>query len=292
MELNNIRNRNFVYEGQVLALASSARAAPPVEAEVPVEVVASAPAPEPAAVAEAAEPASEREAEEIGPTLVPGTQAADVGRSERLLGRTTTTRSACRRPRRSATTPNGWTCAPASCASSTACRSPRRSSIGRKVKLRFLQGHAGSVRSAARGVPPAAAGSVLHAVPHQGHRDARDQVGRVDLGARAAALQHSDLAAAPVQPGSRSRRRSSPGTKLVIPIVEPTGCRGARRRHEMLRLALGSRSSLLCSGCMTRAALRRPEARARRGRAHQRRPALHRRLAADGHPAAGRRPQL
>jgi membrane-bound lytic murein transglycosylase D len=77
MELNNIRNRNFLYEGQVLALASSARAAPPVEAEVPVEVVASAPVPEPTAETEAAEPVSEREAEEIGPALVPGTQAAD-----------------------------------------------------------------------------------------------------------------------------------------------------------------------------------------------------------------------
>ena len=77
MELNNIRNRNFLYEGQVLALAKSARAAPPVEAEVPVEVVASAPVPEPEAETEAAEPVSEREAEEIGPSLVAGTQAAD-----------------------------------------------------------------------------------------------------------------------------------------------------------------------------------------------------------------------
>jgi membrane-bound lytic murein transglycosylase D len=77
MELNDIRNRNFLYEGQVLALAKAARAAPPVEAEVPVEVVASAPVPEPAAETEAAEPTSEREAEEIGPALVAGTQAAD-----------------------------------------------------------------------------------------------------------------------------------------------------------------------------------------------------------------------
>jgi membrane-bound lytic murein transglycosylase D len=77
MELNDIRNRNFLYEGQVLALARSARAAPPVEAEVPVEVVASAPVPEPAADTEAAEPTSEREAEEIGPALVAGTQAAE-----------------------------------------------------------------------------------------------------------------------------------------------------------------------------------------------------------------------
>ena len=77
MELNNIRNRNFLYEGQVLALASSARAAPPVEAEVPVEVVAAAPVAEPAEDTEAAEPTSEREAEEIGPALVAGTQAAE-----------------------------------------------------------------------------------------------------------------------------------------------------------------------------------------------------------------------
>jgi membrane-bound lytic murein transglycosylase D len=77
MELNDIRNRNFLYEGQVLALASSARAAPPVEAEVPIDVVASAKVPEPAEDTEAAEPVSEREAEEIGPALVAGTQAAD-----------------------------------------------------------------------------------------------------------------------------------------------------------------------------------------------------------------------
>ena len=75
MELNNIRNRNYIFEGQVLALAATARAAPPVEAEVPVEVVP-APVSEPAAVAEASEPESEREAAEIGPSLVPGTQAA------------------------------------------------------------------------------------------------------------------------------------------------------------------------------------------------------------------------
>lgn len=77
MELNNIRNRNFVYEGQVLALADSARAAPPVEAQVTVDNVVLVPPVEPSAqVAEAAEPVSEREAEEISPALVPGTQAA------------------------------------------------------------------------------------------------------------------------------------------------------------------------------------------------------------------------
>jgi membrane-bound lytic murein transglycosylase D len=75
MELNNIKNRNFVYEGQVLALAASARAAPPVESQVPVENIVPVPA-EPVSVAEAEEPTSEREAEEFGPTLVPGIQAA------------------------------------------------------------------------------------------------------------------------------------------------------------------------------------------------------------------------
>jgi membrane-bound lytic murein transglycosylase D len=76
MELNNVRNRNFVYEGQVLALADSARAAPPVEAQVPVDSVVVVPSSAPIIAAEAAEPVSEREAEEMGPSLVPGTQAA------------------------------------------------------------------------------------------------------------------------------------------------------------------------------------------------------------------------
>lgn len=77
MELNNIRNRNFVYEGQVLALADSARVAPPAEAQVTVDNVVVVPPVEPSAqVAETVEPISEREAEEISPALVPGTQAA------------------------------------------------------------------------------------------------------------------------------------------------------------------------------------------------------------------------
>lgn len=74
MEINSIRNRNFVYEGQVLALSQAARVAPPAEAKVPVETAT--PPPEPMAVAETAEPVSEREAEELGPALVPGMQAA------------------------------------------------------------------------------------------------------------------------------------------------------------------------------------------------------------------------
>jgi membrane-bound lytic murein transglycosylase D len=75
MEMNNIRNRQFIYEGQVLALAQSARAKPPVEAEVPVATIATVS--QPPGEAESAEPVSEREAEEIGPALVPGTQAAN-----------------------------------------------------------------------------------------------------------------------------------------------------------------------------------------------------------------------
>lgn len=76
MELNSIRNRNFLYEGQVLVLQAAARVAPPMEAEVAVEVPAAATAPESVAVAEAAEPESEQEADELGPTLLPGAQAA------------------------------------------------------------------------------------------------------------------------------------------------------------------------------------------------------------------------
>ena len=73
MELNNIRNRNFVYEGQVLALQASARVAPPVEAQVPVDnVVPHAALAEVARSQEAAEPASEKEAEELGPDAVAG----------------------------------------------------------------------------------------------------------------------------------------------------------------------------------------------------------------------------
>lgn len=74
MELNSVRNRNFLYEGQVLALAASARAAAPAEAETPIETPA-APPPETVAAAES-EPVSEGEAEAVGPALVPGTQAA------------------------------------------------------------------------------------------------------------------------------------------------------------------------------------------------------------------------
>lgn len=78
MELNSIRNRNFIYEGQVLALAASARVAPP-ETEVPVETVAAAVVtPDLAEALAEAEPVSEREAEELGPALVPGAVQASA----------------------------------------------------------------------------------------------------------------------------------------------------------------------------------------------------------------------
>jgi len=82
MELNSIRNRSFIYEGQVLALSAEARVAPPAEAKVPVEPAVVATPAEVVAVAaaeaaaEAAEPVTEKEAEDLGPTLVPGMQAA------------------------------------------------------------------------------------------------------------------------------------------------------------------------------------------------------------------------
>ena len=76
MELNNIRNRNFVHEGQVLALVDSPSKESDAETDVPVDSVVVAPSSAPLIAAESAEPVSEREAEEMGPALVPGTQAA------------------------------------------------------------------------------------------------------------------------------------------------------------------------------------------------------------------------
>lgn len=76
MELNSIRDRHFIYEGQVLALTSAARAEPPVEATVPVDSAATLAATTAAAEAEFAEPQSQGEADAIGPTLVPGVHTA------------------------------------------------------------------------------------------------------------------------------------------------------------------------------------------------------------------------
>ncbi len=78
MELNGIRERNFIYEGQVLATTQAASAAAvPDSAAVVQAVVEIASAPTgPTAATEAAEPTSEGEADVFGPTLVPGIQAA------------------------------------------------------------------------------------------------------------------------------------------------------------------------------------------------------------------------
>jgi membrane-bound lytic murein transglycosylase D len=78
MELNGIRERNFIYEGQVLSITQAASAAAvPNSAALVQAVVEIASAPQgPTAATEAAEPTSEGEAEDFGPTLVPGVQAA------------------------------------------------------------------------------------------------------------------------------------------------------------------------------------------------------------------------
>jgi len=77
MRLNNIKQRNSIYEGQVLAMdaqeASSAPAVAPITA--PEATVAAVAEPKPST--EAAEPISRMEAEDLGPTLVPGAQTAD-----------------------------------------------------------------------------------------------------------------------------------------------------------------------------------------------------------------------
>ena len=78
MALNGIRERNFIYEGQVLSITQAASvAAAPDAAAVVQAVVEIGSAPQgPTAATEAAEPTSEGEAEAFGPTLVPGVQAA------------------------------------------------------------------------------------------------------------------------------------------------------------------------------------------------------------------------
>jgi len=78
MELNGIRERNFIYEGQVLSITQAARAAAvPASAAVVQAALEEASAPQGSTAAtEAAEPTSEGEADAFGPTLVPGVQAA------------------------------------------------------------------------------------------------------------------------------------------------------------------------------------------------------------------------
>jgi membrane-bound lytic murein transglycosylase D len=78
MRLNNIKQRNSIYEGQALALTAQEAAATPDEPPItpPAATVAEVATPPPST--EAAEPVSRSEAEELGPTLVPGAQTADT----------------------------------------------------------------------------------------------------------------------------------------------------------------------------------------------------------------------
>jgi len=76
MQLNNIKQSDFIYEGQVLALDSEAASTDPLPSPVTPAPAVVAAVSTPPPVTEAAEPTSRREAEELGPTLVPGAQTA------------------------------------------------------------------------------------------------------------------------------------------------------------------------------------------------------------------------
>lgn len=79
-KLNELRSADFIYPGQVLAVTRVGAAARPEEAPVepPAATVAAVKAAdERAAATEKAEPVTEGEAENLGPTLAPGVQAAD-----------------------------------------------------------------------------------------------------------------------------------------------------------------------------------------------------------------------
>ncbi len=77
MRLNNIEQRNNIYEGQVLAMDAQEAATATAETPTmpPPETVAEVAALTP--TTEAAEPVTRKQAEDLGPTLVPGAQTAD-----------------------------------------------------------------------------------------------------------------------------------------------------------------------------------------------------------------------
>ncbi|MBC7983880.1 MAG: LysM peptidoglycan-binding domain-containing protein [Candidatus Obscuribacterales bacterium] len=77
MQLNNIKQSDFIYEGQVLALDAQTAGAEPAQPVITPTPAVVAAASQSAPVTEAAEPTSQREAEDFGPTLVPGAQTAD-----------------------------------------------------------------------------------------------------------------------------------------------------------------------------------------------------------------------
>jgi membrane-bound lytic murein transglycosylase D len=80
MKINGLKDRNYVYEGQPLALRESEAVAATAQpaAPPPAEVVAVAAESPPVPAAKTEEPVSEREAEETGPALLPGNEAADT----------------------------------------------------------------------------------------------------------------------------------------------------------------------------------------------------------------------
>jgi membrane-bound lytic murein transglycosylase D len=77
MQLNNIKQSDFIYEGQVLALDAQAASTDPLPTPVTPTPAVVAAVSEPTPVTESAEPTSRGEAEDLGPTLVPGAQTAD-----------------------------------------------------------------------------------------------------------------------------------------------------------------------------------------------------------------------
>ena len=190
----------------------------------------------------------------------------------------------CRPPRRSATTPNGSTCARASCASLNRMSFATPVVVGRKVKLAFAK------------VTP----DQFEARRMEYHRqlqeafftqfrikDTTTHVIRRGESIWVLAQQRYNIPIWLLRQYNPDLDLGAirPGTKLVIPIVEPTapaepgaGMSAAARRR--------SRSCSSCSGCMTAQLYDGPKRSARRGRAHQRRPALHRRLAADASSCA------
>lgn len=78
MRLNNIKQRNNIYEGQVLAMNAQEASSKPSEATITPTAETVAQVVETPPPTEAVEPVSRTEAEDLGPTLVPGAQTADT----------------------------------------------------------------------------------------------------------------------------------------------------------------------------------------------------------------------
>ena len=226
MELNNIRNRNFLYEGQVLALARSARAAPPVEAEVPVEVVASAPVPEPAADSGSRRAGLRARGRRDRSGAGAGHAGRRVRRSGRLLGQrrrhgagaggrdARPLRRMARRPRQRPAPPEQDVVRDAG------RRRPQGEAVVRQGHARISSKRGAwsitascrkrSSRSSASRTPPrtwSSAGESIWVLAQQ----------RYNIPIWLLRQYNPDLDLGDIRPG----------TKLVIPIVEPTARRGA-----------------------------------------------------------------